>query len=367
MSDAPASELFEITCGCGRAYEGARTEIDQVLECNHCGRRLFVLPRSPYPDLTPVAETDEPDLPRHRKSRRKRKPDDAADPGPADTKETGPAEVVASPESEPESLTLRRRPRLVTPLRLIIVAMLGLLAATVYWQYQRSVRNRAEREFREHSDKGYAALKDTNFVEAYREFRLAVAALDRLPRDDAKARHVRQMARESTAASDLISKTMPEILTEAERLLENEPVDWRRKLNRYYGGHWVVLDTFVRTHKDANGDESLVFDYPLIVGRRVVRFQGRPAVFAGMKAAASPARAILAFEIEEIDVSADSRNWIVHIDPESAFLWCDYANFRAIGFTVAAETDEDVEGEVDTRRELRAILAAQSRTMGVTR
>lgn len=361
-----AEQRFEIACSCGRVYEGLRAETDQVLECNHCGRRLFVLPRSPYPDVAP-AESAEPPAAPPRKSWRKRPRDASAAEPPvvaagADTPEPPPG---PAPPDSPEPLVLAERTRLITPLRVVLVAAVGLAAATGYWQYERSVRNRAERAFREHSDRGYAAMEAGEFLEAYTEFRLAVEALDELPRHDVKSRHVRQMHRECKAASDLITRPLPEILLEAERLEQNEPVDWRRKLAQFYGGHWVVLDTFVVQRGKPGPAGELVFEYPLVVGQRVVLFQGRPVVFGRLDPAKKRRRAILAIEIEGIELSSDAKTWIVRVNAASAFLWCDYANFRALGFGVAAETDEGIDGEVLSERQLRALLDEQSRLLEV--
>ena len=347
-----SGEPFAITCGCGRVYEGERVGGDQVVECNNCGLRLFVLPRSPYPDVAP--------------------PGPGAGPGPEEQRpeEIGssagvePVKTEESPATEtPQPLVLQRRKRWLTSLRVVIGLAFLMFGATVYWQYERTARTRAERAFREHSDRGYAALKSDDFLAAYLEFQQAVAALDRLERDDVKSRHVRQMYRESKAASGLMTRTLPEIIEEAQRLQHQDPIDWTRKLSRFYGGDWVVLDTYVASPESSEGN-ALVFDYPLAVGRRLVEFHGRPRVFERLGEVKQSRRVILAIEIKRIALSEDAKTWIVEINPASAFLWCDYSNYRALGFA-NAETDQDIADGLPTEETTRAVLTAQSRLMEV--
>jgi hypothetical protein len=360
------AEPYGVTCACGQRHEGIRETEYQVLECNGCGRRLFVLSQCPYPEIDESAPLQHADggapIRRGRRSSRKRR---AASTGVAQTPRRENEQKI--PAATDAVLAAPRR-KLVTPLRLVAVGIVAIFAATGFWQYQRSVRAQAERDFREHADRGDAALKDRDFVTAFAEYQQAVAALDKLDRDDAKARQVRQMFRECRAASDLATKTLPEILQAVERWSAADPEDWKQRFHTEYAGQWIVLNTTVRRAPAGSFPSSSLgtrIEFPLGIGGRAVELLVSGTAFDSLNPGDTPQRAILAVELATCELAGD--RWIVRCNPQTAFLWSSFENYRALGFVVAGDP-EAVGGidEVETERALRDRLLTQSRLMGLS-
>jgi hypothetical protein len=370
------AEPFDVVCACGQRHSGVRGNEYQVLECDACGRRLFVLPVCPYPELDDSAADRPDDVRPPRNRRRKSKPRDRdkerTRPRAAGTVRTAGTPSLNDPApaaADKNLLPAKPRRKLITPLRLVAVGIVALLAATGVWKYQQSVRAQAERDFREHADRGDAALKDHDFAAAVEEYGAAVAALDKLGRDDEKSRRVRQMFRESRAASRLSPKTLPDIMADVRARSEADPRDWKHRFRSDYAGRWIVLDTQIRRmHSDEQGDFVRI-DFLQAVGDRPVDLVVTGTAFDALNLDENPRRAILAVELSSCELGgANGDRWIVRFNPETAFLWSDYENFRALGFDVAAEPEADGaqdEGEIATERVLRDRLLSQSKLMGL--
>jgi len=387
-SRVPA-EYAETVCECGEMCLIRRPAGVQASECPQCGRRLFVLPRSPYPPLAPLSETDisvveEPQKPARR--RRKRHRETARSTDSAQESASSAAPPVLLPDDEPTpkppkpssesdrddpelpGIPLEERKRLITPLRVVSVVMVLLIGATAFWLHRRSVRLEAEKNFRVYSEAGDAALKDGKYGTARWKYLHAVEAADILERDDYEARRVRQLFRECQAASRLCRKPLFEILQEAERRLLDDPKTWETDFRRNYAGTWLVLDTTVHLVHEGDGTERLVIDYPLSVnGRRVVLDGNLPAL-TELNVSSEPRRVILGVELKSCRLSdGENRQWVVTFERSSAFLWTSYAILRKLGFAVASEEDADVPHAVDTRQELLTLLNKQSRILGLSR
>jgi hypothetical protein len=376
------AEPYDVTCACGQRHAGVRDPEYQVLECDRCSRRLFVLPECPYPDINEPAAADDDQLPptarsapksnrpaQHQEGRRrpKRTRDAAAATG--GSVDTVSQDKLPNPDA-PSRLLMRPRRKIVTPLRLVAIGIVALLATTGYWKYRQSIRAAAERDFREHADRGEAALKDRNFPAAFKEYEQAVAALDRLGRDDEKARQVRQMFRECRAASDLASKTLPEMLEDARRWAAADPKSWERKFRSDYGGQWIVLDTLVSRATAKDGDEFVQIDFLLAAGGRPVDLIVPGTAFDTLQLDDKPQRAILAVEVASCElVGAKGGRWVVKFNPKTAFLWTDFDNYHALGFNVAEDSEAGGGGndELETERIVRDRLLKQAKMMGLSK
>ena len=368
------AEPFDVVCACGQRHSGVRGDEYQVLECDACGRRLFVLPVCPYPEVDELAEGGRRKAEGER--RKTKRGGQRSEVGGQKSEIRGQrSERGEASDSQPSTLNSQLdaaapRRKLVTPLRLVVVGIVALLAATGVWQYRQSVRAQAERDFREYADRGDAALKEHDFAAAFEEYREAVAALDKLGRDDEKSRRVRQMFRESRAASGLATKALADILAEVRENSAVDPEGWQRQFQSDYAGRWFVLDTRIRRmHTDELGDYVQI-DYLQAFGGRPVDLVVTGTAFDSLNLDETPRPAILAVELSSCELGGvNGDRWIVRCKPETAFLWSDYENFRALGFDVAAEPEADGapdEGEIATERALRDRLLAQSKLIGLS-
>ena len=131
------------------------------------------------------------------------------------------------------------------------------------------------------------SLRDDDFNKAADEFRLAVKALDILDRDDAKAREVRQMLRESHAINELSPMSLYDMLARFDKsaLAGNS---WQNDFTSDYANRWIVLVTTVR--QDPRGTGHVILDFPLSVGGTPVRLTGNPTVFGKLSLSDKPKR-----------------------------------------------------------------------------
>lgn len=261
----------------------------------------------------------------------------------------------------------------ITPFRLVIVGILVVVAATGYWVMQRNAAERAEITLRTAAEAGYAALDAGDFVTASREFQRACDALAVLRRDDEKATKLRQMLRESIAASHLLSKPLFEVFNELPKVSHRDPAHWQDEFRRDYADQWLVLDTSIirNGHRPTLGGEPaeepsdsksqsherVIVDYPLVVGGKPAIIEMEGTLFDRLDQGPEPKRVVFAAQLEGGYLRKESpQSWVVTLRGETAFLWSNFDNYRAIGFEFSADR---------TEQQIRQILQDQSRLMGI--
>eukprot|EP00913_Durusdinium_trenchii_P008987 g8453.t1 len=298
-----AAARYAVVCRCGWTSRGDREETALEIECDGCGAPQFVLPHDVYPADAPVPKGKKPARPKPPKSptpateppdpsRKRRAIRQATRKKPAAGNETEPA-TTSTKISVPAELQKGRR--IFTPLRLLIATGILLFAGTAYWTMHRNSVLTAEHDFKTHADAGIVKLRDGRVGEAVAELEMAVAALDRLERDDARARQVRQMLREAKAIDQLSEATLFEMLTEfdAHRAAGD---DWAGIFRDRFAGRWIVLVT--SAWKDPDNDGRIVLDFPLSIGGAPVRLMGDLNVFEKLSLSEKPRQVIVAAQLQ---------------------------------------------------------------------
>jgi hypothetical protein len=313
---------------------GKREEAWQEVICNRCGSGKFILPVNVYPPVLPPEEVV-----------------DSAPSAPPPPPEL-PVAKVATEKVEGIAVDVKHSKRFFTPKRLF--ALLGVIGiaiagATIYWSVQQAKVQAAESDFKEHADAGLAFVRAGKFSEAVHELEQAVAALDVLDRDDEKALEVRQMLKESEAASNLSRLLLFEMLEGFEAHVSRGSSDWETEFQSEFAKQWVVLETQV--YRDSTG--SIVLDFPLFIGSAMVRLKGDLSIFEKMTITKEPRTFILALQLESCErFEKPSPYWVIQFKPQSAFLWMNYENLLAIGFGPAAEEGKEVPGKKNIRQRL---------------
>lgn len=358
---AAANDRYAVVCRCGWTSRGDREETALEIECDGCGARQFVLPKNVYPlaGNQPIAPSrkrrDKPpsnEAGAKSRSRSAIKPPPRAQPAP-DT-----AGEPATTSTKIKVPTNRKRRRFTSPLVMSIVGGVVILTATVLWTLHRRAILAAEHQFKTHADAGIAFVREREFGQAVDELRLAVAALDELDRDDARARQVRQMLREAQAIDELSPRSLYGMLNEFENERQQGNAKWTSHFDSQYANRWIVLVT--TAWRDPAGDGRVVLDFPLAVGGAPVRLSGEPAILDKMTLSDKPRQVVIAAQLHSCHRVTDPESeWQVRLDPDSAFLWTDYDNFRALGFGVAEGS------EIDTEAAVRRLLDEQAEIMEV--
>ena len=357
-------ESYEIRCPCGGGFRGLRDIRPQRVDCPECGDLFFILPIDIYPKPKPRSN-----------GRTRRQPaTNTAEASAAATRDTTTAEAVDAPPLKERvkqrlrttgrktrrgiQLAVQRQRSLFTPFRLVLLGAAVVLAVTSYQMLQRRAKDEATRQIRPATENGYAALQEGDFLTASSEFEKAVEALETLGRDDVSARTVRQMLRESTAATHLTSASLWEIATEAVEMAPQEGLrKWSERFNTHYRDLWVIMETTVSHDIAPDGTAAFSIDYPLVIGGSRVQFEMDASFMDHYVGSSDPRPIVFAAQLAECRPPVTPQGTcVIKLRDDSAFLWTDFDNYRSIGFEI---------DEISTEEDLRKLLSQQARIVGI--
>ena len=352
--NAAAPEPFQIRCSCGVPMQGLRQPRSQRVECRRCGQPLFVLSADVYPQ------------PKPKKSRKKRPLPIKKHPEPARQVEKPRPSVrdrlktrarnVRVNASDSLLRAAQRQMSIFTPFRLVLLCIVALVAATMYWGWYSRAVEQAEITLNTAVQRGEAALREHDFTNAAREFQAAGESLEFLGRNDKRAQAIRQMLRESTAASQLLREPLFNIVSDAERAGREGSLGWNDGFRTHYGECWIVMQSTIERTSDMQGNPRLVIDYPLDVGGKLIVIDATLPVFEQLPLENEPRNVIFAAQLKSCRIGgSENQEWIVKLQDDTAFLWSSFDTFQALGF----ETDEHAESKI------HELLDEQSRLMGI--
>jgi hypothetical protein len=207
---------FRVACRCGYVLEGMRQLRRQILVCPKCGRKVFVLPASPWP-------------------RQKQESDPI----------TPVAGVIAAPQVDPAA-TGQRTKVWRQPLRagIITLLLMGLLVLAVFLHLDSSGHRSRSQSIRDHAEAGRKALDTGSLGEAFTELARASEELQRLPRNfphkDAAA--IQRLHRQVALVHTLLTQSLEELVAEAKQA----PLDeWNARFAGNYAHKAVVFDAYL--------------------------------------------------------------------------------------------------------------------------
>lgn len=326
----PAAEpqTYELRCSCGRTVGGVRATTYQQITCPSCRMRLFVLPASVYPPPKPA------------KARPPKPP--AAKPAAAAAL---PAEQDTPVERRPVQPARRKpvitpapsRKRLVTPVRIALVAVACATVVTVWGVSHSRSLQQAEVDFSEAVRLGREALASRDLPGAAAQFEIATKAADLLGRDDPAARSARQLARETHSAVNLLEDSVTEVLSEAVQTQAGGDSAWREMFRFRYHEGWLIIDSTMLP-----GATGAAFEFPVFAKGGAVK--GELLLDAeflrSVTSAAGSRRVIVAGQLEELKpADGDPQTWRFVLNPKTAFLWSNPDTYElALGVALDAPT-----------------------------
>ncbi|MGE5192114.1 MAG: hypothetical protein ACM3U2_06385, partial [Deltaproteobacteria bacterium] len=250
----------------------------------------------------------------------------------------------------------RWRRTVFSPVKLVLASVAGVVALTGWWILHVRERDEAERVVVAAARLGDEALKERDLGEAARQYRKVRVALDLLGRSDPQARALRQTAAETSAASELCSASLFEILHEAaDAAARKTALKWEETFNSSYRDEWVVLDAQVSRTVDPASGPRYVIDYPLTEGEnRGVIVADLDVFDEALSAGGGPQRVVFAAQLD--DCRRDPKHgdsWLILLRPKTGFLWSSGENLALLGFGVDEATTQ--------------VLSEQSRHLGISR
>lgn len=353
---------YEVTCACGGVVTGERTTGVQLPSCPDCQSTLFVLPASVYPvpkaprrkivvvpkPLAEPAGTDEDveaDLPPPTTKKGGRRPaaeEQAARPPKAVEVPRRPAKQVVADAIAALKLDRLRR-KVFTPVKLVLGGVVAVVALTGWWIVHLRALDDAERVVVSAAKLGEQALQERDLREAARQFGQVRGALDVLGRNDSHARVLRQTARETAAAADLVRSSLLEILHEAAQASRRTTnLTWDETFHSSYQGEWVVLDANVARATGSTSGNRYAVDFLLSDGAN------RGVIVADLDVfdkfvfhEGQPQRIIFAAQLDDCRHDPQHENtWRFVLRPATAFLWSSAEHLELLGLTVDAATKQ---------------------------
>lgn len=372
-------ESCEITCWCGRILRGRRLPRFQRLECASCAEVLFVLPLDAYPatSSTKTVRGSDPSQARNRQDANSTAAlERATNDAPSTPDDEGPDSPQKPPEVRPDRIEAPtviagspggRLRSLLTPLRVVTVSIVTVLVLTIWWMIHRAALETAERDFRDYSESGLAALKEGRFAAARDDLTRAVQAAAVLERNDRPARLVRQRLREATAAANLIAEPLVLLCERIERDPAGGGDGWRQQFEDDFLDRWVVLFTSLTTGASGTSDTAGI-EFSLFIDGRPVRIEGADVLWEKLADSNTSRRAAFAARLAGLRRDADE--WILAVEPSSVFLWTDLQTYRLLGLapaesfvsnTLNAPDDEQAGEEIGISR----LLDRQAELAGI--
>lgn len=272
---------FAVACLCGTVAQGMRQAGHQVLTCAGCGRRVFILPFSPFLSASR-------------------------------TKQLAP-----SAPALPRSRSPWRGPLLAALVTLMVAA--GVL--TILLPYLPRLTFPASEPFRlaDHIQAGQRALAQGKFQSAARELK---AAWDwqKAHRDSlslAERRQLTQLYRQADLLSDLLSQSLEEILHHAADLMP-DPEEWQREFAKRYRGKAVVFDAEVRP----DPARQFQLDYTVFLNDRPAQLDLSDVRLLHLLPLHTPQRLLFGLRLARVDLEAGGI-WVIHFEPDSGVLLTD--------------------------------------------
>lgn len=349
---------FSVRCACGKTAEGERKHKAQQIACSTCRQPLFVLPISVYPAVRPLKKKKS--APREATEK---KAATAAETAVKDQVPRGPRGVILGVdwgtwfgEAKDQSHVFLRyffSRKMWTPVRLVFLSVVAVILGTTYLILHARAIDRATQVLASATKKGQAALLEEDFPEAARQFQLAAGALDTLKRNDESARSIRQMYRESNAASQLSPRGPYEILSDAiETTGAAKGLNWPEVFRVNYHDNWLIFEAPVLRLNEAPEPPRYLVDLPIISGKIRATIVANLPIFNQLNIDKKSQRVVFAAQIEDFRPDPDApQDWQIVLRPGSAFLWSDVNNYKTLGFVPDDQTEQT--------------LAAQTRLLGV--
>ena len=271
---------------------------------------------------------------------------------------------------EPAHTPRRRR---VTPFRLVAACMVMLVAGTGWWSLGQLQLSSDAGRLRDLMRDGLESLEAGDFSTAARDLVEATDVLDRLGRKDSTADLIRQRGREAAAANGLVSVSLVDILSDADRL-QRSGADgaWTRQFQRDHRGHWIIMQSVLERPGERLDDktgkrgrdrlpDAFEAEYPFAVGERTVRLSGRlPGLVRlsgwGDPGDEDPRPVIFAGQLEACRFDPGTETWWVELSADTAFLWTDIVSYGHLGFLPHAIFGDE---------EIAAVLNRQSVAAGI--
>jgi hypothetical protein len=269
---------YEVSCPCGQGVRGERRQRHQVVACPGCGRKVFVLPQSPWPGVR-----EEAPLPRRARLRAWRTP-------------------------------------LVAGLLCLALVSAGFLLLLPRLRKPSPEAPQADPRalVLAEMEAGRRALGQGKFHLALRDLNWAVARRDGNPGllSGAQNRDLNQLQRQADLLARLSTHPLEDVLRQAS--LVRDPEEWQARF-RDHRGKTVVFDDVVG--RDGDGRPALSF-HEVRINDEVARLALEDLTLLEQLPLDPPRRLLFGARLARVGREAGG-GWVVRFAPDSAVLLTD--------------------------------------------
>lgn len=349
--DSPG-QAFNLFCECGQQHQGVRRQKWQRIVCRACGGSIFVLQKDPYPPpkerpeakvAPPTAveiedeDAVEPEGIVDKRAQREAITRPRLKQKPPPTEAKPHPEVVAAPS------LVQPKSRLFTPLRIVLLLILGIGSLTIYGVFRSSQKTRATTDLKGSLDGIQNSIDTGAWVDARNQLETAVRAMEILARSEAEIAPYRQQLKETTAMTSLASQPVSDLLNEADLARSSGEEALKQYQFKVRGQYLFVEGRAERQIADQTARVQHRIELPLAVGK-----QSLPAyvVLQSTDVARYLERQetgdlLVAAKIVSIDPSPQA--WEIRTEPDSVVLWANTKTYEGLGFS-----QDDLAAVLDT-------------------
>jgi hypothetical protein len=290
---------YAVACVCGTVSRGPRQSCSQVIACSACGRKLFILPVSPYPPVAGLSTSASPGKP------------------------LGPRPSFSW-----------RLP--VAAACLTLVAVGGVFFVYLYPHLRSFTSLLGTESIGPHIDAGRTALAQGKFQLAVHELEAAqgLAQKNASSLSAGERRRLNHWQLQARLLADLLPNSLEEIVRHASEL---EPDDkaWLDVFAQRYRGHSVVFDAEVRL--DGAGKYHLSY-VVLVDGQQAVLDFATLQLFK-LLPLDKPERLLFGARLASVH-REDEGSWVIRFEPASGVLFTDRDAAAACSPQTAEELDD---------------------------
>ncbi|MDG2130228.1 MAG: hypothetical protein P8K08_19675 [Fuerstiella sp.] len=355
-AEAAVAVPYEVRCVCGQPVSGMRRTTWIEGECQSCYQSVFVLPTNVYPSTPSVPSEFLGGTFSHRlvavvaelfPPSEQQAVDDSN--RPVSSAEVADTERAADTERSQEDV--RWRPslpsfhvktavlHLVTPFRLLMLAMVTVVALTGYWMTYQWAVEAAHRAWLKSADDVQVQLERRDFLQMETVLLAAVDAGRILKKSDPEWRGTLNLLQETQAINSIAPGSLLSAFQQAYdsegSLVNDAEILVREQAN----SGTFVFDSFLHAHPSS--DNLFLMDLPATPGRHSVEVTIAVARIKDLLDAGGDDRVLFAGRICSVAApSSDSRHtWKLQIDPGSFVLLTHPVHCEEIGLSQDADSD----------------------------
>ncbi len=332
---------FEVVCECGHRVAGIRRKSYQIAECSECTASIFVLPVDPYPKVRKPVPKEAPSSkravavpstvpqdeevaspgrssgPPESTPQKSGKPDARPDVGKALDEVLPDEDVIRLPPRPPLAVRLRRT---FTPVRLLAVASIVLVAFTAWWMVHQRTLDEARRTWRREMDVVKKAIEEGDRSSLTTAIRKAVDAATLLSRDDADARDAKSLLRQTQAVEQVgLSASDPiSVLSDVTPAKVKDVDDLKEVLGRLKGICCVFESPLIRSPEN---DQILIVNAPLLTPSGRIRIQVDSQLLRGLFEQIGQDSMLFVASVRDASLdTSGTGEWLINLDGRSVTL-----------------------------------------------